>query len=182
MGLQIGQNPAIVAGGDAFASARARRARQEAARREEIAPSLQREKPEPVRAGFGRNTLSPPAAALMTLGANLERAREVVPTFEELRAELRASREEAARKEAQRQSRATFDDAAGSNRAAEAGPSTRSAATSSPGLSRAARAAYAPETALPRQSADIPAAIPREEAASDNRPTPGSTAGLNLLG
>lgn len=46
------------------------------------------------RVGFGSNTLSAASAALVTLDTNLERAREIVPTVEELRAQLRASRAE----------------------------------------------------------------------------------------
>ncbi len=36
-----------------------------------------------VQAGFGRNTISPPAVALQTIDTNLQNARDVVPTLEE---------------------------------------------------------------------------------------------------
>jgi hypothetical protein len=181
MGLYIGQNPAISAGNDVVASARARRARREAARRDEAVRARPREVPEPVRAGFGKNTLSPPAAALITLGANLERAREVVPTFEELRAELRAAREEAARREAASEARVAFEQAAGRQEGQPAGGAAEGEVAAAPGLSRAARAAYVPDQASaqegtrPRAAGSAPEAGFSVDGAADSAP------GLNLL-
>lgn len=48
------------------------------------------EEPE-IRAGFGENTLSPSAAALETIDANLEGARRIVPTVQELRDRARVT-------------------------------------------------------------------------------------------
>lgn len=51
--------------------------------------------PEPqIQAGFGKDTLSPSGAALETLDANLERARTLVPSLQELTEEFRARRAE----------------------------------------------------------------------------------------
>jgi hypothetical protein len=50
----------------------------------------------PVSAGFGDNTLSVQGAALVTVGTNLRRAREIVPTVQELsQASLDGRREQA---------------------------------------------------------------------------------------
>ena len=46
------------------------------------------------RAGWGKDTLSPNGAALVVLGRNIESARRVVPTVEELRDQLRETRAE----------------------------------------------------------------------------------------
>ncbi len=54
-------------------------------------------RPEPelqIQAGFGEDTLSPSGAALKTLDANLDRARTLVPSMQELSEEYRARRAE----------------------------------------------------------------------------------------
>lgn len=47
-----------------------------------------------IRVGFGENTMSPSAAALRTISVNMERARRIVPSVEQLREEFRARRDE----------------------------------------------------------------------------------------
>lgn len=68
---------------------------------------LERRTPEVPRAGFGRGTVSVPGAAFHTIKRGMDGARKVVPTVEELRAELRArrSREREARADAEEQRR-----------------------------------------------------------------------------
>lgn len=57
-------------------------------------PRAEAESPrEPTRVGFGENTLSPSGAALRTISSNLEAARRIVPSVEELQ---QAARERAA--------------------------------------------------------------------------------------
>ncbi len=51
---------------------------------------LNRRPPDFARAGFGEDSVSVPGAAIRTVQRGVESAREVVPTAEELRAELRA--------------------------------------------------------------------------------------------
>jgi hypothetical protein len=60
--------------------------------------ALFREDPAPaLRAGFGQGTISGPAAALETINQGVRNTREIVPSIQELRAELRARRSEARR-------------------------------------------------------------------------------------
>lgn len=44
---------------------------------------------EPIRAGFGRNTITAPGAAVLVLGQTIRSARSIVPTVQELRERLR---------------------------------------------------------------------------------------------
>ncbi len=56
-----------------------------------------------IRAGFGKNTMSPSMAALRTISVNMERARRIVPNMEQLREafqQRRAEVEEAERRDA----------------------------------------------------------------------------------
>jgi hypothetical protein len=57
-----------------------------------VRPAADGERPE-IRAGFGENTLSPSGAALRTINSNLEAARRLVPSVEELQ---QAARQRAA--------------------------------------------------------------------------------------
>lgn len=50
-----------------------------------------------LRAGFGQGTISGPAAALETISQSVRNTREIVPSIQELRAELRARRSESRR-------------------------------------------------------------------------------------
>lgn len=47
-----------------------------------------------IRAGFGKNTMSPSMAALRTINVNMERARRIVPSMDQLREEFRERRAE----------------------------------------------------------------------------------------
>lgn len=60
------------------------------------APGLapRRDTADDMRVGFGENTMSPSTAALRTISVNMERARSIVPSVEQLREEFRARREE----------------------------------------------------------------------------------------
>ncbi len=55
---------------------------------ESAAPLLARRPPDFVRAGFGKGTVSVPAAAVHTLDRGLESARRPVPTLDEVREEV----------------------------------------------------------------------------------------------
>jgi len=93
MGLNIGQIPASLAVRPDTTVARQPR------REEEDAPALTRRVSdhERTQAGFGDNTLSPGGAALQALDVNLRKARQVVPTVEELREEFQARQAESER-------------------------------------------------------------------------------------
>jgi hypothetical protein len=54
-----------------------------------VPASRDREETEIARAGFGAGTVSVPTAAVRALGTNLDNARQIVPTVEQSRAELR---------------------------------------------------------------------------------------------
>lgn len=73
----------------------------------ELPAMLERRAPEVARAGFGRGTVSVPGAAFHTIKRGMDGAREVVPTVQELRAELRArrAREREAQADAEKQRR-----------------------------------------------------------------------------
>jgi hypothetical protein len=91
MGLSIGQTPSVLT----------RLGTAQPVNRFAAAPPTQREElgfgvaprglETDVRAGFGTNTISGIAAAFQTLDTNLERAREVVPDFDDLNAQARAA-------------------------------------------------------------------------------------------
>ena len=53
-------------------------------------PMLNRRQPDFATAGFGKDSVSVPGAAIRTIRRGVESAREAVPTVEELRSELRA--------------------------------------------------------------------------------------------
>lgn len=91
MGLSIGS--ASIAVSSVNATAVNRPNRSEASRVSEAPQTEQNPAPErnPVRAGFGENTLSPLGAALETLDTNLEVAEEIVPTVQELREQSRVN-------------------------------------------------------------------------------------------
>lgn len=55
----------------------------------ELPPMLNRQPPDFARAGFGEGTVSMPGVAIRTIGRGMESARRIVPTVEELRAEVR---------------------------------------------------------------------------------------------
>lgn len=65
-----------------------------AARLEEANPFNRADRVDIVSAGFGDNTLSPGAAALQTLDSNLRSSRNISRKMEEIRASLRAQRDE----------------------------------------------------------------------------------------
>lgn len=60
----------------------------------EATPPLTRRRPDFARAGFGKGTVSAPAAAARTLHRGLESARRVVPTLAEVREDVRARLDE----------------------------------------------------------------------------------------
>ncbi|HUW59591.1 MAG TPA: hypothetical protein VMZ06_01190 [Candidatus Bathyarchaeia archaeon] len=68
--------------------------------RPEPPPMLNRRPPDFAKAGFGEGSVSVPGAAIRTIRRGVESAREVVPTVEDLRRDLRArlSRDREARK------------------------------------------------------------------------------------
>lgn len=103
MGLNIGGNPAALAGarvaGDLFASRI--RERENGPRllgapepRERGGPFFQKEPQQKARVGFGEGTVSVPGAALDTIGRGVRNARQSVPTVEKIRQEHRARRAE----------------------------------------------------------------------------------------
>lgn len=109
MGATIGQVPSALARLD-FSTVR-RRAR--AGEEDLSAQARVRRNDEPeVRAGFGKDTLSPQAAALKTVSTNLRRARELVPTVEEIQEQARRAAAEAAARAEQRRERSSPEEAA----------------------------------------------------------------------
>lgn len=95
MGTAIGQTAAALVRLDAGTVRRRARAGED--RLSGQGSDSRSEEPE-TRAGFGVGTLSPQSAALKTVSTNLQRARELVPTVEELQARARAASAEAAAK------------------------------------------------------------------------------------
>lgn len=120
MGVAIGQTPAALSRLDAATVRRRARAGEE--RLSGQAGSGQREEPE-VRAGFGAGTLSAQGAALKTVSTNLRRARELVPTVEELQAKAReAAAAAAAAEQARTQTAAERQDVRSADTAAQEPP------------------------------------------------------------
>lgn len=100
MGVQIGQTSAAVLRLDSIAVRRRARTGNDQLS-EQARP---REEQADLRAGFGRDTLSAQGAALETVSKNLARARELVPSVEELSARAReAAAREAAETAARQQ-------------------------------------------------------------------------------
>lgn len=95
MGTAIGQTPAALARLDSLTVQR--RARSGEERLSGQGGRGRGEEPV-VRAGFGEGTLSAQSAALKTVSTNLRRARELVPSVEELQARARAAAAAAAAK------------------------------------------------------------------------------------
>jgi len=58
-----------------------------------------------LRAGFGKNTISGPTAALHTIDTSVQRAREMVPTMEEVREAFNARQDELKRAREEEQQR-----------------------------------------------------------------------------
>jgi len=104
MGLRFGQSIPLDSQSGASRAAKLRNARfSSVPEKGDVRPGQERETTVPQEAGFGKNTLSPPGAALITLGRGLKEARRLVPTTEELREQLRSrkAQDEANRQEAQ---------------------------------------------------------------------------------
>ena len=95
MDLRIGQTGETVMPSRAMGFNRPRR-EEESGTSERGAVDVfhSREEREVVRVGFGKGTISPAGAALTTVDRNLEEARRVVPTVDELREEEAARRAE----------------------------------------------------------------------------------------
>lgn len=76
-----------------------------------------------LRAGFGKNTISGPTAALHTIDTSVQRAREMVPSMEEVREAFNARQDELRRAQEEQQQRFTprLIEAAPSETPAEAG-------------------------------------------------------------
>ncbi len=76
-----------------------------------------------LRAGFGKNTISGPTAALHTIDTSVQRAREMVPTMEEVREAFNARQDELKRAQEEQQRRFTprLIEAAPSETTAQAG-------------------------------------------------------------
>lgn len=103
MGLNIGGNPAALAGARVAGDLFALRSRERAdgprllgapEPRERGGPFFQKEPQQKARVGFGEGTVSVPGAALDTIGRGVRNARQSVPTVEEIRQEHRARRAE----------------------------------------------------------------------------------------
>jgi len=99
MGLRIGDSVAAIAAlRQPSPPQRPETVRPDTAQTGQDAPARENRRREnqgdTLSAGFGENTVSVPGAAIQTVGRNLERAREAVPTVEELQDQLRERQQE----------------------------------------------------------------------------------------
>lgn len=86
MGVRIGQTPAALVRLDTITVRRNARSGEDQLNTQ----ARKREEP-PVRTGFGKGTLSIVGAAAQAVSSNLESAREITPSVEELRQEAEAA-------------------------------------------------------------------------------------------
>lgn len=186
MGVQIGQTSAAALRLDSIAVRRRARTGNDQLS-EQARP---REEQDDIRAGFGRDTLSPQGAALETVSKNLARARELVPSVEELSARAREAAAREAAETAARQQRAREAEAVAKNGGDTA--ATEQPVTAVPKAEPFARFFEAQEkkAAASEQSAPAQEAREAQAAAEENEapaPTPepaqrdGAAALLDLL-
>lgn len=169
MGVQIGQTSAAVLRLDSIAVRRRARTGNDQLSEQARAREDQVE----IRAGFGRDTLSPQGAALETVSKNLARARELVPTVEELSARAReASAREAAETAARQQKASEAEAIAKANATVEeravsavpkAEPFARFFETQEKQISAPEQSAPAQEAPQAQAAEDTPAPSPTPE-------------------
>lgn len=92
MGAEIGLIPGFLASNPSSQAVRPALFGQEDDPRD-LGPFFRRERREPPRVGFGEGTVSTPGAAIEALGRGLRAARQIVPSAEETRNDLRQSLE-----------------------------------------------------------------------------------------
>lgn len=183
MGVQVGQTSAAVLRLDSIAVRRRARTGNDQLS-EQARP---REDAVDVRAGFGRNTLSPQGAALETVSKNLARARELVPSVEELSARAReASAREAAETAARQQKASEAETIAKANSA-----EPERAVSAVPKAEPFARFFEAQENQASSPEVNVPAQEAPQAQAAEATPAPsptpepaqrdGAAALLNLL-
>lgn len=89
MGVRIGQTPVALGRLDSITVRRNARSGED----QLISQARQKREENPVRAGFGKDTLSSVGAAAQAVSSNLESARQITPSVEELRQEAEAAAE-----------------------------------------------------------------------------------------
>lgn len=86
MGVRIGQTPAALVRLDSITVRRNARSGED-----QLSTQARKREDPPVRTGFGKGTLSIVGAAAQAVSSNLESAREITPSVEELRQEAEAA-------------------------------------------------------------------------------------------